>query len=196
VVVSGVDESGVTGRPGEVAAELAARKAQAVADRLAGSSQLLVVGCDSVLELDGETYGKPADVSVARRWWGRMAGREGLLHTGHTVIDVGSGTQAAAVASTVVRFGRPDPAELDAYLATGEPLAVAGSFTLDGIGGVFVDGVTGDPGSVVGISLPLLRNLLAELGVRVQDLWSTPPHQLGSAAPGGRYHDRAQARRR
>ncbi len=168
IVVSGVDESEVTGAPAEIALELAGRKARAVA---ASTTDALVVGCDSVLEFGGQAYGKPLDAADVLARWERMAGNSGTLHTGHCVIDTATGKDAAAVASTLVRFGTPTAAELDAYIASGEPLAVAGAFTLDGLGGLFVDSIDGDPGTVIGISLPLLRTLLAALGTRATDLW-------------------------
>lgn len=170
VRVSGVDESGVPGTPPQVAAELARRKAGAVA-AVAGTGAL-VLGCDSLLELDGTAHGKPAGTDEARAQWARMAGRTGVLHTGHHLVDTSTGTGAGATASTLVRFGRPTAAELEAYLRTGEPLRVAGAFTLDGRGGIFVDGVDGDPGTVVGLSLSTFRRLLAELDVRATDLWT------------------------
>lgn len=169
VVVSGVDETGVTGTPVEVCDELARRKARAVATTVAGPAW--VVGCDSVLDIDGVAYGKPASAAEAVARWRAMAGRSGVLHTGHCVVDTVAGREVAAVASTTVRFGTPTADELAAYVATGEPLAVAGAFTLDGYGGIFVDGVDGDPGTVIGLSLPLLRRLLAQLDVRITDLW-------------------------
>jgi septum formation protein len=134
-----------------------------------------VVGCDSMLNLDGELVGKPRDVEAARARWQAMAGNTGELLTGHAVLRLDDGAidrVAEGHAVTTVRFGRPDPAELETYLVTGEPLAVAGGFTLDGLGGWFVDGIDGDPSNVIGISLPLLRRLLAGVGVRVTDLWT------------------------
>ncbi|HTY70863.1 MAG TPA: Maf family protein [Actinomycetes bacterium] len=170
VVVSGVDEDGVDGPPEAVALELARRKARAVADRLA-DPDAVVVGCDSVLDLDGTAYGKPADAAEARLRWRMMRGRDGVLRTGHCVIH--RGQEAAAAASTVVRFADVGDDEIDAYVASGEPLRVAGAFTLDGLGGWFVDGVDGDPSNVVGLSLPLLRRMLAQAGVAVTDVWRT-----------------------
>jgi septum formation protein len=174
VVVSGVDEDDVTGTPHEVALALATRKAEAVAARtdLPGGAGTLVLGCDSVLDLDGEALGKPTDADDARARWRRMRGRTGTLRTGHCLVDTGSGRRAAAVAATDVRFGSPTDAEVDAYVAAGEPLHVAGAFTLDGLGGWFVEGVDGDWSAVVGLSLPLLRRLLADLGVGVSALWA------------------------
>ncbi len=169
VVVSGVDESTVTGPPADVALTLAVRKAPAVAAGLDGD--VLVLGCDSVLDLDGEALGKPVDAADAIARWHRMRGRTGVLHTGHCLIDTGAGRDAAEVASTVVHFADVSDAEIEAYVATGEPLKVAGAFTIDGLGGPFVDGVEGDPHNVVGLSLPLLRRLLADLGVSLTDLW-------------------------
>jgi septum formation protein len=135
----------------------------------------VVVGCDSMLHVDGELVGKPRDAVTARARWTALAGGTGELVTGHTVLRLAGGEidrVAEGHAVTTVRFGRPDPAELEAYVATGEPLAVAGAFTLDGLGGWFVDGIDGDPSNVIGISLPLTRRLLAGVGVRVTDLWT------------------------
>ena len=137
----------------------------------------LVVGCDSMLELDGEIFGKPADAETAVARWRTMRGRSGVLHTGHWVVDLrdpedgGTGGTLGATSSTTVHFAQVSDEEIEAYVATGEPLAVAGAFTLDGRGGAFVSGVEGDHHGVVGISLPLLRELLDQVGVRWTDLW-------------------------
>jgi septum formation protein len=171
VIVSGVAEDDVTGPPAKVARELAERKAGAVAEQLTGQDAL-VVGCDSVLDVDGEARGKPASVDEARAWWASVAGRTAVLHSGHCVIDAASGARAGAVASTTVRYGIPTPAEMDAYLATDEPLRVAGGFTIDGYAAPFIDGIDGDHGTVLGLSLPLLRRLLAEVGTPIVELWS------------------------
>ncbi len=170
VVVSGVDESGVTAAdPRALVLELARLKAEAVA---ASQPDSLVIGCDSMLELGGEVLGKPRDAADALGRWKRMCGQHGALLTGHVVIDTAAGRTAAAVAATTVRFGSPSDAEVAAYVASGEPLHVAGAFTLDGRSAPFVDGIDGDPGNVIGLSLPLLRALLAELGVAITDLWA------------------------
>lgn len=161
VVVSGVDESSVTGPPSDVALTLAVRKATAVAGTV---TDALVLGCDSVLDLDGAALGKPADAADAVARWRRMRGRSGVLHTGHCLIDTVSGRSAAEVASTVVHFADLTDAEIEAYVATGEPLRVAGAFTIDGLGAPYVEGVEGDPHNVVGLSLPLLRRLVVSLG--------------------------------
>ncbi len=171
VVVSHVDESQVAATdPRELVQELATRKAQVVA---AGLTDALVVGCDSMLVLDGRVLGKPADAAEATARWQSMRGRTGTLLTGHAVVDVPSGRTAHGVAATDVRFGTPSDAEVAAYVATGEPLHVAGAFTLDGRSAPFVDGIDGDPGNVIGLSLPLLRTLLAELDVALTDLWAS-----------------------
>lgn len=170
VRVAGIDE---TAAPGETTSDqvlrLAGDKASAVGDLPAGA---LVVGCDSLLELDGNGLGKPGSASVALERWQRMRGRSGRLLTGHCVLDTTTGRAASAVGCTVVRFGTPSPEELRAYVASGEPLQVAGGFTLDGRSAPYVDGIDGDPGNVVGLSLPLLRTLLAEHGVPIHELWA------------------------
>jgi septum formation protein len=181
VEVSAVDEdallAGLSGAsPAETVTALAGAKATAVARRVADRlPDAVVVGCDSMLHVDGELVGKPRDAVTARARWTALAGGTGELVTGHTVLRLAGGEidrVAEGHAVTTVRFGRPDPAELEAYVATGEPLAVAGAFTLDGLGGWFVDGIDGDPSNVIGISLPLTRRLLAGVGVRVTDLWT------------------------
>ncbi|MEU6314526.1 nucleoside triphosphate pyrophosphatase [Streptomyces sp. NPDC047014] len=172
VIVSGFDEDTLEHEePALLALALAEAKAGVVAalDEAAGS---LVIGCDSVLELDGEALGKPADADEATARWKAMRGRAGVLRTGHCVIDTVSGRQVSATASTTVRFGEPTDAEVAAYVASGEPLHVAGAFTLDGLSAPFLDGIDGDPGNVIGLSLPLLRSLLGELGVSITDLWA------------------------
>jgi septum formation protein len=175
VVVSGVDESLVEGSdPRTLCATLARLKAEAVARLLPPETpgRTVVLGCDSVLEFESETLGKPADAAEATRRWQRMRGGSGILHTGHCLISVPDGALAEAVASATVRFADVTDAEIAAYVRTGEPLHVAGAFTIDGLGGWFVEGVDGDPGTVIGVSLPLLRGLLSELGVGVDDLWA------------------------
>ncbi|MEU4839922.1 Maf family protein [Nocardia testacea] len=184
VRVSDVDEDAVAAAlpagtgPREVVVELARAKARAVASTLADDApgpDLVVVGCDSMLLIDGRLQGKPHTPEVALARWQAMAGHFADLVTGHCVLRVRDGVvtaEAIDCSATTVHFGKPDPAELDAYIATGEPLQVAGAFTLDGLGGWFVDRIDGDPSSVVGIGLPLLRRLLQEVGVGVAQLWA------------------------
>ena len=170
VLVSGVDESVVTTPdPAALATELAVLKARAVASRVEGDA--LVIGCDSVLGFADGVHGKPVDAAEATQRWKAMRGGSGVLHTGHCVIDTGSGREVARHAATVVHFADVSDQEIAAYVATGEPLAVAGAFTVDGLGGAFVTGIEGDPHTVVGISLPLLREIMADLGVAWTDLW-------------------------
>jgi septum formation protein len=177
VMVSGVDESIVESTsPQTLCATLSRLKAEAVVARLRqhatkSNSRTIVLGCDSVLEFAGEILGRPADEADATARWYRMRGGSGVLHTGHCLVDTGSGEMAEAVASTTVRFAHLTDAEIDAYVSTGEPLRVAGAFTIDGLGGWFVEGIDGDPGTVVGVSLPLLRRLLAEVGFTVAEMW-------------------------
>ncbi len=173
VIVSGVDEDQLAGLPpAELALQLAELKCAAVAGRPEVPADALVLGCDSVLELDGEALGKPGTPEEAVRRWQAMRGRTGVLVSGHALTDVASGRTAAATASTTVHFADLDDEEIAAYVATGEPLHVAGAFTVDGLGGAFVTGIEGDHHNVVGVSLPLLRELVAELGHRWTDLWS------------------------
>lgn len=184
VEVSAVDEDALLAAVAdathaEQVTALAAAKATTVARRIAADlPDAVVIGCDSMLHVGGVLVGKPADTVEARARWGAMAGCSGELVTGHAVLRLADGAidrVAEGAAATVVRFGTPEPAEIDAYLATGEPLAVAGAFTLDGYGAWFVDGIDGDPSNVIGLSLPLVRRLLAGVGVRVTDLWQRPP---------------------
>lgn len=173
VIVSGVDESRLDGLPPEeLALQLAELKCAAVADRDGVPEGALVLGCDSVLDLAGEALGKPADADDAVRRWRAMRGRSGVLHTGHCLRDTATGHVAAAVGSTTVHFADVTDDEIAAYVATGEPLHVAGAFTVDGLGGAFVTGIEGDHHNVVGLSLPLLRDLVAELGHAWPDLWT------------------------
>ena len=173
VVVSGVDE---TAEPGldtaALVTVLAERKAAAVAARRSGA---LVLGCDSMLDLDRVAYGKPASARHAADMWRRLSGRQGTLYTGHCLIDAGRGRRVRDVAGTVVRFGTPSDAEVTAYVASGEPMTVAGGFSIDGRGAAFVEGVDGDPGNVIGLSLPLLRRMLADLGVALSLIHISEP---------------------
>ena len=172
VVVSGVDETvGGALATDALVQVLAERKAQAVAGR---RPDALVLGCDSLLDLDGAAFGKPESAEQAVGMWRRLSGREATLFTGHCLIHGPSGRRARDVARTTVRFGRPDHGELAAYVASGEPLALAGAFSIEGRGAPFVDGIDGDPSNVIGLSLPLLRRMLAELGMSVTDLWRPP----------------------
>ncbi|NMO90815.1 nucleoside triphosphate pyrophosphatase [Actinomycetospora sp. TBRC 11914] len=194
VVVSHVDEEALLGElgeadPAEKVTALALAKARVVAGQVAAEVDGdgmpfdgVVVGCDSMLDLGGELVGKPGTVEAARGRWDQMAGGHGELVTGHAVIRVHDGAPQAEIsghAATFVTFATPTTAELEAYLAAGEPLSVAGAFTLDGLGGWFVEGIQGDPSNVVGISLPLTRHLLAELGVGINDLWAAPAGPVG-----------------
>ncbi|KOX21902.1 septum formation inhibitor Maf [Saccharothrix sp. NRRL B-16348] len=178
VRVSGVDEDALAASladptPEELVTALATAKAEAIARD--EDDDAVIVGCDSMLRTaDGEVHGKPGTVEVARERWKKMAGTTGALLTGHAVLRMRGGqvvARAVGHEATLVRFGRPTDDELEAYLATGEPLHVAGAFTLDGLGGWFVDGIDGDPSSVIGISLPLTRALLRQVGVAVSDIW-------------------------
>jgi septum formation protein len=191
VIVSGVDESAVDeSTPDRLCATLARQKAEAVAQALTNAHGLteahgltpsrgsarsdldrLVLGCDSVLGFGGEILGKPADANEATRRWQAMRGKQGVLYTGHCLIELATGRQASDVAAATVTFADISDEEIRAYVATGEPLQVAGAFTIDGFGGPFVERIEGDHGTVVGLSLPLLRRLLRSLGVDLFSLW-------------------------
>lgn len=179
VIVSGVDEDQLDGLPpAELALALADLKCAAVAARDDVPADAVVLGCDSVLELDGQALGKPHTPEEATKRWQTMRGRSGVLHSGHYLRR---GSRAAqATASTTVHFAEVTDAEIAAYVATGEPLHVAGAFTVDGLGGAFVSGIEGDHHNVVGVSLPLVRRLLAELGLEWTDFWA--PSRLISRA--------------
>jgi nucleoside triphosphate pyrophosphatase len=199
VITSGVDESIVeSSDAATLCGALARLKAEAVLARLPqpgdAAGLTLVLGCDSVLAFDGEVLGKPATAEEAQRRWQRMRGRSGTLHTGHCLLrtpggslgngEPGGAARADGVASAVVHFADISAAEIDAYIGTGEPLAVAGAFTIDGLGGWFVDGIEGDPGTVIGVSLPMLRRLLHQLGTSIPALWAAHPAATGSATNG------------
>ena len=187
VLVSDVDEDAVQARygitdPHDTALLLARAKAEAVA-ALPEAEGALVLGCDSVFEFGGEAHGKPYTAGVARERMLRMSGNSGVLHTGHWLVDCrdttpddaesapGSGATLGVVASAEVHFTDMEPEEIDAYIATGEPLHCAGSFTIDGLGGAFIRKVDGDPHAVVGLSISTLRSLLAQADVRITELW-------------------------
>ena len=184
VIVSEVDEDAMAAAlppdaaPAQVVSALALAKAQAVAAEVSarpGPGQSLILGCDSMLHINGRMVGKPHTAEVARERIAEMRNTDAVLWTGHALLSVdaegNADGEAVEAASTIVHFGNISDAEIDAYVATGEPLNVAGSFTIDGFGGPFVRGVTGDPHSVVGVSLPLLRDLAGRLGVFWPDLW-------------------------
>lgn len=175
VIVSGFDEAQVRNPvPAELAATLARCKGEAVVGRLEGD--YVLIACDSVLEFEGRAHGKPGTEQAAIERWQRMRAREGILHTGHyvAVSRAGAFQDAARVGSTTVAFADVSDDEIAAYAATGEPQRVAGGFTIDGLGGAFVTSISGDPFNVIGLSLPLLRQMVIDLGVAWQDLWVQP----------------------
>jgi len=186
IVVSGVDEDAVVAAlpadagPGEVTTALAIAKAEAVAHAVDAevAADCVVIGCDSMLFRDGRLWGKPATEDAVLDAWRAIAGRSGELFTGHCVIRMRANRieeTAAAHAVTTVRFGHPSASDVLAYARSGEPTAVAGGFTLDGLGGWFVDGIDGDPSAVIGIGLPLTRSLFERIGLSLTDLWAANP---------------------
>jgi septum formation protein len=176
IYVSDVDEALVEAQarerhgdlgPAEVALLLARAKAEAVAAELSDGDHV-VLGCDSVLELDGAILGKPATAAEAVERWRAMRGHSGVLHTGHWLVDDradGTGGTVGAAVDTAVHFADLDDREIDDYVATGEPLRVAGAFTIDGLGAPYVRGIEGDHTNVIGLSLPVLRELLLDIGI-------------------------------
>ena len=193
VLVSDVDEDAVQAKYGvtdahDTALLLARAKAEAVAS-LPEAEGALVIGCDSVFEFDGESHGKPYTAEVARERMLRMSGSQGVLHTGHWLVDCrdtaagaeedasgtenpeGTGATVGAVSSAEVHFAQMSHHDIDAYIATGEPLHCAGSFTIDGLGGAFIRKVDGDPHAVVGLSISTLRDLLVHANVGITELW-------------------------
>jgi septum formation protein len=169
VDVSSVAEEQVTApNTAELVQHLADLKAEDVARRHAPGT--LVLGCDSMLDLDDRSLGKPETAQAAARRWRELRGSSGILYTGHTLIDVGNDARIRATVATTVRFADITDAEIDLYCGTGEPERVAGAFTVDGLGGWFVEAVDGDHHNVVGLSLPTLRKMLHTLGYGLADL--------------------------
>src|SRR5580658_4551931 len=171
VIVSGVDERTDAPHTDGAVVALAMRKGLVVAERC---PRAVVIACDSLLDLHGESLGKPASADEATEYWHRLSGQEGVLCTGHWITDTRSGHSVSDVARTTVRFGTPSHDEIRAYVATGEPLSLAGAFSIDGRAAPFVDGIDGDPSNVLGLSLPLFRAMLARLDIAITDLWSAP----------------------
>ena len=182
----GVDEDAVAARAesmglisntSDMVLVLAKAKAEAVLNHTDAFGKL-IIGCDSSLEFDGQSLGKPHDPEVARERWKQMRGRAGVLHSGHWVIDNRNAQPgvtppaAGRTARTIVHFADLSDAEIDAYVATNEPLKVAGAFTLDSLGGAFIRGIEGDPHTVIGLSLPTLRDLSLQLGIEYTSLWN------------------------
>jgi septum formation protein len=169
---SDVDESTITREvPEELVQALADAKAENVAAR---TSNGLVLGCDTLLFIDARPLGKPTSVEQAREFWQLFAGRSATLLTGHALLEVQHGavrSRARAVGRTEIHFARPSPAQIDAYVATGEPLLSSGAFMLSGKSAPFIDGISGAPSNVQGLSLPVLGRLLAELGVAIEEYW-------------------------
>jgi septum formation protein len=182
VVVSDVDEDALIASldaetpPEAVVLKLANAKALSVAAQLPTdvAADCLVLGCDSMLYLDGSLRGKPGSALAAREQWSAMAGSTGHLLTGHTLLRLADGVithTAGESGSTAVHFGNPADNELAAYVASEEPVHVAGAFTLDGLGGWFIERIDGDPSNVIGVSLPLVRRLVTAAGLSISDFW-------------------------
>ncbi|MDD7384097.1 MAG: Maf family nucleotide pyrophosphatase [Actinomycetaceae bacterium] len=198
VRVSNVDEDMVRahtiGSPAQIVMALAAEKARRVATQIEDNQRSsspdpsvpstdLVLGCDSMFEFDGDVFGKPHSPEVARERLHQMAGHSGVLHTGHCLIATASNTSIAGISHARVTIAPMTDAEIDAYVDSGEPLHVAGSFTVDGLGGAFVPSIDGDYHGVVGLSLPLFRDLLAARGLSITQLWTHAHPAVGTLPP-------------
>ena len=176
----GVDEDAVVAaaghlEPAEMVELLARAKAEAVAESHGSTVDGLILGGDSAFVIDGIIHGKPHLPEVARERWLRQRGRTGVLYSGHWLIDHRGGENHGGVGIVThaeVTFADVTDAEIDAYIATGEPLHVAGAFTIDSLGGPFIESIVGDPHTVVGLSLPALRNLVRSFGIDYTDLWN------------------------
>lgn len=180
VIVSDVDESGTTGpNPAITARMLATLKADEVVRRLGDRTpeRTVVLGCDSLLDLEGIALGKPGTAEAAVARWREMRGKQGVLYTGHALVEPATGKRDVRVAGTTVTFADLSDAEIEAYVSTGEPLHVAGAFTIDGLGGPYVQRIGGDHHNVVGVSLPMLRTMLAEFGIEWHELWKSRRHE-------------------
>ncbi|MGB2756841.1 MAG: nucleoside triphosphate pyrophosphatase [Acidimicrobiia bacterium] len=175
VRVSAVDEDRYAAtNPQDIVRELACRKARAVAEASDLPPAAIVVGCDSLFQIDGVMYGKPGDPATARQRWHMMRGKTGTLLTGHCIIDCATHAEVSATAQTQVTFGMPTEGEIDSYVASGEPIHVAGAFTLEGRASLFIERIEGDPSNVIGLSVPTFRALLTEVGIAAIDLWRDP----------------------
>lgn len=172
VIVSDVDESFEGLDTAAIVGALAAKKAKAVAARIDAG---LVIGCDSLLEVDGQPFGKPRSIEEARANWSRMRSSTATLMTGHCLIDVVSAKSAEAVVKTDIAFASPTDAELEAYLSTGESLGAAGGFTLEGFGAPFIERIEGDALNVMGVSPPAIWRLATSIGISLEDLWPKDP---------------------
>ena len=179
VIVSGFEESQIRNPvPVDLAMTLARCKGESVVRRLDGD--YILIACDSVLEFEGRAHGKPGTEQAAIERWQRMRAREGILHTGHYVAVSRASAlhDSVRIGSTTVAFADVSDGEIAAYAATGEPQRVAGGFTIDGRGGAFVTSISGDPFNVIGLSLPLVRQMVIDLGVAWQDLWVPPDDEV------------------
>ena len=168
----GVDEEALVEQLAPSSAEaLTLLLAKAKAEAVIGKTELpLILGCDSALEFEGEIYGKPLEASVAIKRWQMMRGKSGTLLSGHHLIDF-AGNSVSHCSKTIVHFANLSDQEIERYVSTGEPLAVAGAFTIDSIGGSYVERIEGDYHTVVGLSLVALRALMSDLGFNYQDFW-------------------------
>ena len=178
VQVSAVDEDAITAQlgnisPADLVTELAKAKGKAVASDITVTQDrnLLIIAADSMLEFDGQMYGKPLTAQMAKTRWQAMRGKSGYLHSGHWLCDLVTGKESTGVAGAQVNFADVSDEEIDRYVASGEPLNVAGGFTHEGRSAAFINSINGDVAAVAGMSMILLRQLTAQLGISWTQLW-------------------------
>ncbi len=173
VLVSGVDEENpeITRlTPSEMVIALAIMKAHTVKNTFDCGGNSLIIGCDSTFEFDGQSLGKPVTPTNAIARARLLSGKSGLLHTGHCVIDTAQGIEVSDISTSKVHFAKMSDEEIERYVDSGEPLEVAGGFTLDGLSAPFISHIEGDPSGIIGLSLPTLRKIVINLGLKWSDL--------------------------
>lgn len=173
IVVSGVDEETpelIALNPADLVIALAILKAHTVYNKDPEISNTLIIGCDSTFEFEGESLGKPMIVENAIARCRQLSGKSGYLHTGHCVIDTDQGIEVADISTSKVTFAHMSESEITNYVNTGEPLQVAGGFTLDGHSAPFISHIDGDPSGIIGLSLPTLRKIVLNLGLEWSDV--------------------------
>ena len=182
IKVSGVDEETpelLALKPSELVIALAILKAHTVRQNFPELTNSLIIGCDSTFEFQGESLGKPGTPELAIERAHLLSGKTGYLHTGHSVIDTDQGIEVSDISTSKVTFAHMTDAEIENYVATGEPIQVAGGFTLDGHSAPFITHIEGDPSGIIGLSLPTLRKIIINLGLEWSSVVPAGVSQLG-----------------